>query len=233
MKKLIGSSPQMERMREDILDLGQAEGHILIDGETGTGKTLVAHALHAVGPNPSRSFVILFLRGHRRGQPFPPRSFGPTDDSGRLPLIEGGPRRHARARGYRRALSHALQGRLLAWINDQGTPPETRVIAISNLQEQGKTCEDVLRPDLFYRLALDAAHPSAAPEPGERTSSRCSLASRKPSPTSTAATRPTYLPRRPHSFSRHRGPATSASSSTSLSARCCSRGGAPGRSPRS
>jgi DNA-binding NtrC family response regulator len=26
-------------------------------------------------------------------------------------------------------------------------------VAISNLQEQGKTCEDVLRPDLFYRLA--------------------------------------------------------------------------------
>jgi SpoVK/Ycf46/Vps4 family AAA+-type ATPase len=50
MKKLIGSSPEMERLREDILDLGQADSHVLIDGETGTGKTLVAHALHAVGP---------------------------------------------------------------------------------------------------------------------------------------------------------------------------------------
>ena len=40
MKKLIGASPAMERLREDILDLGQADGHVLIDGETGTGKTL-------------------------------------------------------------------------------------------------------------------------------------------------------------------------------------------------
>ena len=59
MKKLIGTSPLMDRLREDILDLGQADGHVLIDGETGTGKTLVAHALHAVGPRASKKFVML------------------------------------------------------------------------------------------------------------------------------------------------------------------------------
>jgi DNA-binding NtrC family response regulator len=50
-------------------------------------------------------------------------------------------------------LPDSVQAKLLGWINDQGTPPETRVVAISNLQEAGKTCEDMLRPDLFYRLA--------------------------------------------------------------------------------
>ncbi len=151
MKKLIGSSPQMERLREDILDLGQAEGHILIDGETGTGKTLVAHALHAVGPNPSRPFVIASCTGSDEST-LSSRIFGPIEDSERLPLIE-------EARGGTLvledidALPHSVQGKLLTWINDQGAPPETRIVAISNLQEQGKTCEDVLRPDLFYRLA--------------------------------------------------------------------------------
>ena len=41
IQKLAGNSPAMRQMREDILDLGQADGHVLIDGETGTGKTLM------------------------------------------------------------------------------------------------------------------------------------------------------------------------------------------------
>jgi DNA-binding NtrC family response regulator len=151
MKKLIGSSPVMERLREDILDLGQADGHVLIDGETGTGKTLVAHALHAVGANPGRKFVI-FSCASLEEETLARRLFGPYEDGGLIPLVE-------EARGGTLvledvdALPQALQGRLLTWMNDQGTPPETRIVAISNLQEQGKSCEDVLRPDLFYRLA--------------------------------------------------------------------------------
>ena len=37
-------------------------------------------------------------------------------------------------------------------INEQGVPPETRIIAICNEHAPDKTLEDVLRPDLFYRL---------------------------------------------------------------------------------
>ncbi|MCC6008160.1 MAG: response regulator, partial [Rhodobacteraceae bacterium] len=37
MRKLMGTSTVMERLREDILDLAQADGHVLIEGETGTG----------------------------------------------------------------------------------------------------------------------------------------------------------------------------------------------------
>ncbi len=151
MKKLIGSSPVMERLREDILDLGQADGHVLIDGETGTGKTLVAHALHAVGPRAGKKFVHLSCAAHADSD-LSAKLFGPVDDGSPLPLVE-------EARGGTlclediEALPQALQARLLTFINDQGTPSETRIIAVSNLQEQDKTCEDVLRPDLYYRLA--------------------------------------------------------------------------------
>ncbi len=151
MKKLIGTSPVMERLREDILDLGQADGHVLIDGETGAGKTLVAHALHAVGAKAGKKFVLATCTAYDE-ETLGKKLFGPVEEGASLPLIE-------QARGGTlvlediEALSQPLQARLLTWINDQGTPAETRLVAISNLQEQGKTCEDMLRPDLYYRLA--------------------------------------------------------------------------------
>jgi len=37
-------------------------------------------------------------------------------------------------------------------INEQGIPPETRIIAICNEHAPDKTVEDVLRPDLYYRI---------------------------------------------------------------------------------
>ena len=151
MKKLIGNSPAMERLREDILDLGQADGHVLIDGETGTGKTLVAHALHAVGPRAGKKFVVVSCAAFAE-EMLGKRLFGPMEEGGQIPLVE-------EARGGTlvledvEALSHALQSRLLTFINDQGTPAETRIIAICNDHEQGHTVEDALRPDLYYRLA--------------------------------------------------------------------------------
>jgi len=151
MNKLIGSSPAMERLKEDILDLGQADGHVLIDGETGTGKTLVAHALHAVGARANKRFVLCSCSAYDE-EDLAARLFGPVGEGMDQPLLEY-------ARGGTlvlediEALSPALQTRLLAAIDAQGTPAETRIVAISNLQEQGKSCEDALRPDLFYRLA--------------------------------------------------------------------------------
>jgi len=150
MHKLIGGSEVMERLREDILDLGQADSHVLIDGETGTGKTLVAHALHAVGPRAGRRFVTISCAAWGEDH-LAARLFGPSDD-GTIPLVE-------EARGGTlclediQALSHPLQSRLLALINDQATPPETRIIAICNEHAPDKTLADVLRPDLFYRLS--------------------------------------------------------------------------------
>ncbi|UWQ16352.1 sigma-54 dependent transcriptional regulator [Jannaschia sp. M317] len=150
MRKLIGTSPAMERLREDILDLGQADTHVLIDGETGTGKTLVAHALHAVGPRAGKTFALTSCAALGEAE-LGAKLFGPVTEGG-LPLVE-------EARGGTLVLEDieslplALQARLLTFINDQGTPAETRIVAICNGSEPEKTCEDALRSDLFFRLA--------------------------------------------------------------------------------
>lgn len=150
MKRLVGNAPEMVRLREDILDFGQADGHVLIDGETGTGKTLVAHALHAVGARAGKRFVTVSCSGIHDDQ-LTARLFGPVEDGG-LPLVE-------EARGGTlclediETLSPALQGRLLAYIDGQGTPAPTRIVAICNAHAPDRSIEDLLRPDLYFRLA--------------------------------------------------------------------------------
>jgi len=152
VEKLIGNSPEMKRLREDILDLGQSDGHVVIEGETGTGKTLVAHALHAAGARAKKPFVIVSCSALDLDA-LAHRLFGPMlDDEQRLPAIE-------EARGGTllledvESMPEAVQARLLTTLNDQGTPAETRVIAVCNGGDSGQDCKDSLRSDLFYRLA--------------------------------------------------------------------------------
>ncbi len=151
LKKIMGKSSAMEKMREDILDLAQSDGHVLIDGETGTGKTLVAHALHAVGAKAGRKFVLISCSAFDE-EALNRRLFGPVNpEDPFLPAIE-------EARGGSlvlediETLSDACQAKLLQVLNEQGTPAETRIFAISNLQEAGQTLQTQLRSDLFYRL---------------------------------------------------------------------------------
>jgi DNA-binding NtrC family response regulator len=151
MKKLMGRSKAMERLREDILDIGQSDGHVLISGETGTGKTLVAHALHAVGTRAGKKFALISCAAYGEDG-LMRRLFGPVhSEESYLPAIE-------EARGGTlvlediESLTESVQRRLQSYIDDLGQPPETRIIAICNNHEPGQAAADVLRPDLFFRL---------------------------------------------------------------------------------
>jgi len=76
---LVGDSPAMRLLYHQIRDVGPADATVLIDGETGTGKELVAQALHAANRRRTHPFVPVNcagltesllssqLFGHRRG----------------------------------------------------------------------------------------------------------------------------------------------------------------------
>jgi two-component system response regulator HydG len=63
---LVGTSRPIQRLRADVLRYGRSNATVLVQGETGSGKELVARALHLASPRARRSFVavnVATLRG--------------------------------------------------------------------------------------------------------------------------------------------------------------------------
>jgi two-component system nitrogen regulation response regulator GlnG len=54
---LVGDNPELERIRMDVLRVADLQVPVLIRGETGTGKELVATAIHGAGPRSEGPFV--------------------------------------------------------------------------------------------------------------------------------------------------------------------------------
>ena len=53
---MIGNSPAMQTLKRQILRVARTDANVLICGETGTGKELVAHAVHTASPRCKRLF---------------------------------------------------------------------------------------------------------------------------------------------------------------------------------
>jgi DNA-binding NtrC family response regulator len=149
IRKLAGASAAMGKLREDILDIAQADGHVLIDGETGTGKSLIAAALHACGPRAGRPFVRVRCAAWDEAT-LEAKLFGPAE-AAEVPAV-------TRSRGGTlclediEALPAALQGRLLQLIGERGDMPDLRVVGVCNSPAAGGA-RDALRPDLYFRIA--------------------------------------------------------------------------------
>jgi len=57
--QLVGDAPVMREVRQLIARVGPNDSAVLVEGETGTGKDLVARALHACSPRSERAFVAI------------------------------------------------------------------------------------------------------------------------------------------------------------------------------
>jgi DNA-binding NtrC family response regulator len=141
----------IEQLREDNLDLGQADGHVFISGETGTGKNLVAQALHAVGARAGRPFVTVACAAYGDAELF--ELLWPSDDAEGQGLFEQAKGGSLVLDGIEN-LPDTVQAKLLEYMDHGASSPLTgpRVIAICNAPDV-ESCESALRADLFFRLS--------------------------------------------------------------------------------
>src|SRR5437870_3016214 len=98
MPNLIAESPAMRPVMEMISRVGPSDANVLITGENGTGKGLIAQMLHAVSPRAGKPLVTVNLGGIAEGV-FESELFGhikgaftdaKNDRVGRFELAEGG-----------------------------------------------------------------------------------------------------------------------------------------------
>ncbi|MGK3987576.1 nitric oxide reductase transcriptional regulator NorR [Sorangium sp. So ce136] len=162
---LPGRSAAMRRVEREIAVLAPLSVPVLVTGETGVGKELVARALHERSPRASRALVIVNcaaipaqlveseLFGHRKGAftgataaragRFEAAHGGTIflDEIGELPLA-------AQAQ-----LLRALQeGEIQPVGEDRARRVEARVVAATNRDLRREVAEGRFRADLFHRL---------------------------------------------------------------------------------
>ena len=155
---LIGDSVAMRRLREEVEDASQSEAPVLILGETGTGKELVARALHNLGPRSGRPFVPVNCATIPRGE-F--EAFSPTRPGGMPGVI-------AEAEGGTLFLDELalcvsqVQAKLLRVIEHGAILPvpeqesqgnNVRIVSASNRKLEDEVDVGAFRQDLYYRLS--------------------------------------------------------------------------------
>ncbi len=169
--EIFGDSPAMRDVRERIARVAPPHATVLITGETGTGKEVVARAIHRNSPRASKPFVAVNcaaftetlleseLFGHEKG------AFTGADrqrqglfeaaHEGTLFLDEAG------------EMSLAAQAKLLRVLTDGqvmrvgSTRPrrvDVRVLVATHRNLEQRVKEGLFREDLFYRLAVVPIH---------------------------------------------------------------------------
>src|SRR3954451_4922001 len=61
--ELLGRSTAIRELQEEIDDVARSDAKVLITGESGSGKELIAHAVHARSPRAARTFVAVNCAG--------------------------------------------------------------------------------------------------------------------------------------------------------------------------
>jgi DNA-binding NtrC family response regulator len=186
--EMVGSGPAMQRLFELIRRTAPSEGRVLVTGENGTGKELVARALHEQSRRKAGPFVKLNcaavpaelieseLFGHERGAftgaVAARRGRFEQADGGTLFLDEVGDMPPAMQAKVLRVLQ---EGEFERVGGHQTLKVDVRVVAATNRDLPAEVKAGRFREDLFYRLAVVPIH---APPLRERREDVPELAAR-------------------------------------------------------
>lgn len=162
---LISRSPLMQQIFEILPAIATSPSNVLVLGETGTGKELVARALHSLSPRRQAPFIAVncgalpdnLLESELFGYKAGAFTGANKDKPGRFALAKGG----TLFLDEIGEISPALQVRLLRVLQERtyeplgGTKVETadvRIVAATNRDLAQMVREDTFREDLFYRI---------------------------------------------------------------------------------
>ncbi len=164
---LLGDGPAMTRLREEIRRAGASEARVLISGESGVGKELVALALHRASPRAAGPFVEVNgaaipeelieseLFGHVKG------SFtGALDDrKGKWEQADGGTLfldeiGDMSARTQSKILRAIQDGKITPVGGAKTIATDVRIIAATNRDLPAMIRAGTFREDLYFRLAV-------------------------------------------------------------------------------
>ncbi len=162
---IIGRTPAIERLRQTISAVAETDADVLVWGETGTGKELVARALHAQCKRRSNPFVALNC-GAMPETIFESELFGHEAGAftgaakrrvGRMEHSSGGTLFLDEIESMPMALQvkilRALQERAVEPLgSNELVPIDMRVVAATKTDLKQAAAEGRFRQDLFYRL---------------------------------------------------------------------------------
>ncbi|MFN3955484.1 MAG: sigma-54-dependent transcriptional regulator [Pararhodobacter sp.] len=164
-QRLIGRSQLMIDLRRRLRTIGPSETDVLITGETGTGKEVIARAIHDLSGRAKRPFIALDCAALPETQ-IESELFG--HEAGAFPgAMRARYGRFEHARGGTILLDDigsmpsALQGKLLRVIQErtitplgsnEARPLDLRFIATSRAPLEDEVAAGRFRADLFYRL---------------------------------------------------------------------------------
>ena len=178
--RMIGECPAIKNLKAQMMRVAATDANVLITGENGTGKDVVAHALHQLSDRANKPFVNIDL-GCIPENLFESELFGyekgaftdaknakegriETADSGTLFLDEIG------------NLNLPMQQKLLTVIEKRETQRigsnrvnrvDVRILAATNANLREKVGDGTFRQDLFYRLNTIELHLPPLRERGE------------------------------------------------------------------